>query len=398
MGKRTQFTEHDKKQREKFKIFQTAQKWAKSSYINPRIIKILQEDIKNKEVFRIQRHLTQKGFTAFVQQVKIKFGVFGSNRFGGDLHSVMKGIAYPKYIPICKGCQIPLGRLGITTCSPECQKKVAGPKMSKSQKKKLALRTASDIAKHSSNIRKSCQRKYGTNSVMQVPEIKAKCVASFNKRSSEEKKATREQTTQTLSRNYGGNYTSPMQVPEIYEKAVAEIRKMYAENNEAIIQYREEKMMRTKGVRHQMHLQEVRDKVNKFRFYKITLGGVTHRYQGYENHVLKNLHTKGYSITTKGEGIDYKSSTRKWRKYYPDIKAVKNGKRLVIEVKSTYTFKWTRDNCPEKLFAGTKWARSKHATFLVVIVIPNKKKFMIFKNPRSLKDLAKQNGIIQSFL
>lgn len=201
----------------------------------------------------------------------------------------------------------------------------------------------------------------------------------------EDRRPLIEKAKATLSKKYGKTVTNVMHVKKHREKQTQRIRETHQERGEEILAKRQKTLMSKYGVTHQIHSQQIRRKI--FQLKSIKISGKVYKYQGYENYVLQFLLAKGYIVSTKVKGVIYRSKG-KLRHYYPDIKAKLGSRKIVVEVKSTYTFNWTKSNQPKKLFAASQHYMSKGLNFYIFIVYPNKNIAKIIKNPTELAHLT----------
>lgn len=320
--------------------------------------------------------------------------IFGPSVSQG-CYPVFVGLAYPRLEVKCIWCGIEvlrLGRLGnIVLCSRECRKQHFSSIMSPKMKGIRAKETDKVKAQRLAASRKTSVRRYGVVSPMQHDVIKRKVQVTRSYRTDLDKRRTKIKLHKTLKTKYGVSVTNAMQVPEVRRRQERNVRLAYKRNNKEIQEYRTAKMLATHGVSHQIHREEVRNKI--FKRSSITLADKTYLYQGYEHHVLKFLIHRGFRVTTKVAGIRYyKPVSSKPALYYPDIKAIKGNHKYIIEVKGLYTFNWTKTNCPEKFFVGTQWAKDQGGDYLVLIVNDKTLKAVLLKNPERLKDLRLKAG------
>jgi Holliday junction resolvase/Zn finger protein HypA/HybF involved in hydrogenase expression len=382
-----------------FKNFQYAQKWAIQNKLDHKITLIIRNAIENKNLVYIRSILRDAGYTEFVNLLRDELGVAYKEAKVGRWtipDGTLLGLAYPKKLLKCEHCKVPVNRIGLKYCSPKCEKESdkyerAGNTISLRRRDESPTVSAS----RQRNTVKTNMQKYGVSNPMQNVSIKKKVIKALAARTEEQRKESRSKFRKTLAENFDLDYLpkSVMDVPDIKKRAMRKHKQSLKERGAEIQKRKEETMIQKYGVRHQIYIDSVRDKINKFRRKRITLNGVEYLYQGYENYVLKDLISRGYKVSTKSIPIKYKQNGKS-KIYYPDIIARKGNKKLLIEVKSTYTFKWTCHNQPRKLFAGTKWAIARSADFLVIVVNPNKCKMLIFKNPNDLKELARDFGTV----
>lgn len=103
--------------------------------------------------------------------------------------------------------------------------------------------------------------------------------------------------------------------------------------------------------------------------------------QGYEPQVAVYLENTGWSLSSTPETVSYTFDDRP-RKYFPDFCVQKNGKRLVLEVKSTY---WLggHQQAAEKNTAKFAAASQKFGTDFRIVVL-HKNDLVFIKNPEKL--------------
>lgn len=222
------------------------------------------------------------------------------------------------------------------------------------------------------------------------PEVCAKCCLenqdkARRNRSAESRAKTAASIKRTVQRKYGKHVTNAMQVDSVRRKQLKNVRKAYGERKDDILEKRKSTMLAEYGVDHQIHIPETRRRI--FGVKNVRINGKTYEYQGYEDHAIRKLLADGFKVSTDCTGIAYINSEGKRKKYYPDIKAWRGKRRLLVEVKSAYTFNWTKSTCPEKLFAGTRSALKQGADFVVWVIDTRTKTFREIKNPSKLKHL-----------
>ena len=137
-----------------------------------------------------------------------------------------------------------------------------------------------------------------------------------------------------------------------------------------------------RGVSHPMQDPEVLERTQRsaHKLKLVTLpSGEAHSCRGYEPEVLKFLdsHPLVGEITTKVNTyllptVDYRKASGKWGRYYPDIGVqLKDGRHLIIEVKSFYTL-WNWEGLNRlKFAAATRLARTlERCTFWLAVYDP----------------------------
>jgi len=87
-------------------------------------------------------------------------------------------------------------------------------------------------------------------------------------------------------------------------------------------------------------------------------------------------------------------SAGKGRVYYPGILAKSGSKRLIVEVKSEYTYKHALEHNPNKLFAGTARAKECGADFVLIVVRPNSRFCYLTVNPRRVPTKDRLNKYV----
>lgn len=242
--------------------------------------------------------------------------------------------------------------------------------------------------RRTARIKSTSLARYGVDNPMKSPEIKARLSATFAAHTEEDRAIARGRWLETARANHGNHVSCPFDIPKAKAKAIANMKLASKEGQRKKV----ETMVVRYGVTHQIHIKEVRDKVNTFKKRTVTIAGSSYTCQGYEHLAIEHLVARGYKVKTNLGGIAYVDALGIERKYYPDLAAVQGKRRLLIEVKSTYTFKWTRDNYPEKYLAGTAWASARGIDYVVLVMVPNKPIAYSFVNPKSVADLAPHKG------
>lgn len=271
------------------------------------------------------------------------------------------------------------------TCSKECTKVAVGASISASRQRE----TAEQLAARTAKIKASKKKAFGENWTM---VISARTEATKAKMSPEQKRAVFTKAMDTLAKKLGvDKINSVYDVPGLREQ----MTKSHKAAIPRMLKNKEKTMMERYGVRHQAHTAEFHE--NRFDKKTLRLGGKSYTYQGFEAHVLRALHKANFVFATSCPGIPYTKDGED-RMYFPDIHARHGKRRFVIEVKSTYTFKWTRTNMIEKFFAGTQWCKARGADYVIVVVHPKTGKAAFFTNPVLGSDLAIKEAVYSSCL
>ncbi len=298
---------------------------------------------------------------------------------------VFQGACQPKLKPVCCLCGVLLDRLDLDKCWA-CVKSTHSKNSSRSFLRMWKTRTDAEKKASLLKRRRTSMDRYGCACPMKSPDIASKVSSTKKQFSKERKEAIKEKMYKTLSRKVGYKVKNSMDVPSIRRKATNNFKKAYQKNGEKINGKKIATLKRRYGVTHQIHLESVRRKI--FKSYKILVDGKTYVCQGYERYVLPKLIKENFKVCVDNmPGIPW----YKHHLYYPDIKAVRGQQRFLIEVKGEYTFRWTKANCPEKFFAGTKWAQSRKGDYLVWIYYEKSQEFILIKNPLSIEDLSIRN-------
>lgn len=361
------------------------QAWARRNKVPKAAVKIMQECLGENRGKAVIGELRNAGFTELVDKLAKTFrpeGYKGPAWLAYPAH----GIIEPNKKWICKQCGGPL-TMHAVACSNACRRALQIKGASAGMKDQWRNGNFQEIRNA------GMLKKYGVLSFIGTPKVKEKIKASKSLRTDEQKKVTNKKLKQTIKQRYGVIGTSTMDVPSLRKKAGEGVRKAYRDNADKIQAKRKSRSMAKHGVEHHMQRPEVFDKRQRYRRYEIKLGDKIYTYQGYEGTVLKHLHAIDYKLSTKAKGIPY-SMEGKNKYYFPDIRATKNGRKLLIEVKSEYTFNWTKSQAPKKLFAATKHAESHDAEFLIMTVY--KDHIKVIKNPARMKDLnLKKASVIE---
>lgn len=376
---------------QRYSEFVKAQKWAKKNPLNAKERKLLRHVVDTK----VQKAL--KSELSSVPDLYVRLlAVFGQKRGARKGVSVssaaLQGLAYPSIVYFCEICGQSIKLLGATYCSKKCDHKGRYEKSGKALSKKRAQETEQEKKKRAEAARVTSLANWGVENPMKSAKVQKRASDAFKARTTEQKIATREKTQNTLSKKFGSEVTNSMDVPYIRTKAKKNLRKAYAERNEEIQALRKENSLREHGVTHHIHRKEIRDRIQRYQRKTTTIGGVKYTYQGFEDHLIRYLHERAFRVTVNASGIDYVDDKGKARKYYPDMYAKVGDTKLVLEVKSTYTFSWTKRTCPEKFWAGTYWSQSRGADYVVAIIKPGSGKMLLFVNPKRLSDLKKEKG------
>lgn len=391
-------SKHSDRCEKDFRIFQSAQKWALANKIPMNARTLISSMSESNQVYQIRKALLQAGYANLVTNLRESFGIWQCPK-PNPLAAVFYGITNPNIILRCEVCHEKLYRVKTQFCSNLCAKKSQSSKMVVAIKRWRSEQTAEERGVHQENIRLAHLAKYGFNSANQSPEGKAKIRAGHAKLTEKEKSAAIRKRQMTLTLKHGYYVANPMDIPEIRESARLNCIIAYKERGYEINAKKQKTTMSRHGVTHQIHLDSIRKRI--FKTYDITINGKSYICQGYEHYMLEHLSMNGYTVSTKASGIKYVDKNGSSRRYYPDIKAVKGERKLVVEVKSEYTFNWTKTNCPEKLFSGTKYALSNNADYLVCIIYPKENYFKLIVNPLKQKDLSvkrAQSEELKSFL
>lgn len=372
-------TTYDRKNRKALAVYKKAQQWRAKQKFPKKVQLLIRKNIEEKRIRHIAKDLKDAGLGDWVTKIGGEFGM--PPKFGGHFQqAVMLGLAYDG-LPKCIVCGARINRLNKKTCSEACRKvnhkNKAGPRISRtrreeSQEKKVARQAA---------IEKTMLKRYGVPNYTQTKEYSERAKIRNAAISPKEKKAIRERIVATNLRRYGT--ANPMEVSYIQEKQRRGVQQAYAAKGKKIHKKKENTMLERYGVAHAIHMEKVRHKV--FRGKKIVISGKTHFCQGYEELVLRYLAKRGWKLFTSFKGIEYVSD--KPRLYFPDAKAVKEGRRLVVEVKSEYTFNWTKANMLKKFWAGTAHAKEHGAEYIVCVVYPKRNLMKVLVNPERRADL-----------
>jgi hypothetical protein len=304
----------------------------------------MREGIENNRGLQIRKSLLAAGFKETLNQIANELKPAPSEHYQSWWVFAFHGIAFPNKKWNCKTCGEPLTRLRLDFCSVECQHAHQAKSVSASLKK-LSRDQWKEIA---ARRQKTLKARHGVTSMMQIPEIAERSRQRLLQRPENEKARTRRRRNRTLLRKYGTN------VKDILEKRAADgVRKAYRERGDEIYRKRSKTYRQRHGVAHHMQRPEIQSKVQRFRHKYIELGGKTYRCQGYEPYVLQHLAARGYKFSTEIRGIPYVKDGNR-HMYFPDVRAIKGEKRLLIEVKSLFTFHWTVQHCSSKLLQATK--------------------------------------------
>lgn len=131
--------------------------------------------------------------------------------------------------------------------------------------------------------------------------------------------------------------------------------------------------------------------------------GQKHLVQGYEDIMIRELDELDnirhiYTGSRNVIRVRYKDKKDKTRNYYPDLRVeLKSGKRIIIEVKSSFTLNIDLERNLRKFRAATKFCLKKGFTFWVCIVSPKGETRRV-KNPTCLKDLREANLPVRRLL
>lgn len=371
-------TEHERNCTRGLEMIRRAQAWAKTNKIEREARTIMREHVEQNRGVYTRLTLKRKGFSGLLHEIEKDLKPTPEHHYQSWWVFAFHGIAYPTKKWVCKNCGKQLTRLRLEFCTPSCQKKHQARSIS------AALRRISKTQWESiaAQRQRTLQQRYGVTSMMQIPEVAERSREALISRTAEEKQQTQRKRDRTLVKKYGPD------AKKIIELRAAEgVRRAYKERGAEIYQARSRRFMQEHGVGHHMQLPETWDKTTRFKHKYIEIEGKTYRCQGYEPFVLHHLATQGFKFSTQPKGIPY-SCKGKRRMYFPDIRAVKGKKRLLIEVKSTYTFHWTVQNCPDKLIQATRYAEEKGVIFYVIIVDPSKMEAKVITNPKSIKELS----------
>lgn len=384
-------TAHAEKSLREFEAYKAAQKWVEKNPLPSKALLIIRNAVEDLRLRSVRQELLNSGYADLVDAIGKKFSLFQAlgGGTGGPLAATMKGLVN-KGSPKCIVCGSQLGRLNVTICSSKCRKwhskEYAGPSISKTR----AAMTPEQKAQHQANIASANMAKYGFTTYNQSPEARARAKLREASLSDADRQSRLKKVQEGMLRKYG--VANAMLVPHIRDKTANGVRKAYKDRGAEISEKLTRTMMRKYGVKRAIHLEENRNKT--FKGERIKLQGNEFFYQGYEHHVLKSLDARGWKLSVSCKGITYKDSLGKERLYFPDIKAQRGDRRLVIEVKSVYTFNWTKANAHTKFYAGTKWAAANGADYIVCIVEPRRNLMRVLVNPTRKSDLKLKLGKI----
>jgi hypothetical protein len=129
--------------------------------------------------------------------------------------------------------------------------------------------------------------------------------------------------------------------------------------------------MQVRGVKWVTQDPEVFDRAKKsFRRKSVTINGTTYRVQGYEHWVLKYLEPKIEKLVTRSEQLPRLQYLfeGKTRRYFSDaLIHLRNGRRCLLEVKSTYTVVANQKQDLQKFLAALEWCENNDTAFLLAV-------------------------------
>jgi len=281
-------------------------------------------------------------------------------------------------------------------------------------------------------------KRFGVDNPWKSEKVKAKIRKTTKKNygveNASQSKIVKERKKRTFRKNFGADHWTQneerrKELPGWDEKRMATCRKTWmekygVENPRAAEEVKEklrETWMRNHGVDNPRKAEAVKEKMRKkfMELYGVsnpgvfaagkTYGfktvvdsrGIEHTVMGYEHHLIKRLDRapnikRIVSASTKLPQINYKYKGR-YRNYHPDMLAItKEGKNILIEVKSTYTLLMDIGMIAAKCKAATRYMMKRGGIYQLVVVVPTargkkkgKTKYHLLTNPTCVADIVK---------
>lgn len=314
-------------------------------------------------------------------------------------HKISPRASYEKVIlgSLLRNCA---GRLPVKRC-PVCSERVYFGKFCSWSCVSVELATFESCER----ARQGMIAKYGADNVSRVPELAAKKRQSniryWSDKSAEFRKAHMRLSEDTLEAIYG--VRNAAQVPGATEKRYATNRILYgsahAVNNADVQARTKETSYRRYGVSNPSKNPEIKQKIVEKRSQAklgynghaylfedyVTADGRTLRLQGYEPKVAALMEEHGWKIAEAHFPLEYIDVGGRQRHYFPDLLAKRGNRRLLVEVKSTYTLMSQLGTVVAKSRVGVQWAEQNSADYLVVVW--HKDDCRIARNPIRAREL-----------